>query len=80
MIISIGLDQIDIIDLERKIEFRSRSIIFANNSSDWLKIQKIEFFLKKDKRIHVIRKKKAQYLSDFLVSEIDPGSGISDPG
>lgn len=80
MIISIGLGQIDIIDLERKIEFRGRSIIFANNSSDWLRIQKIEFFLKKDKRIHVIRKKKAQYLSDFLVSEIDPGSGISDPG
>lgn len=66
MIISIGLGQIDIIDLERKIEFRGRSIIFANNSSDWLRIQKIEFFLKKDKRIHVIRKKKSAISLRFL--------------
>lgn len=80
MIISIGLGQI-VIDLERKIEFRSRGTIFANNSSHWL--VKILNFLKKDKRIFtssVKKKKKAQYLSDFLVSEIDPGSGISDPG
>lgn len=64
MIISIGLGQI-VIDLERKIEFRSRGIIFANNSSHWL--VKILNFLKKDKRIFTssVKKKKKRNISQI---------------